>query len=88
MDHFFVLLLEPEPLLPEPGVADVPPVLLPEVPLPLVPDVPPALPLAPELPLMALEPTLEGLAAPPLMLEPALPMPLEPARLLDWPVEP
>ena len=52
---------------------ELPPELLPLVPLdPLVPELP-------ELP----EPTLDGLALPPLIEEPLLPMPLEPPRLLD-----
>jgi hypothetical protein len=60
---------------------------------PLLPELPlepldPLLPLSPELPVLPLEPLLPEL--PPLMVWPALPIPLEPARLLEplCPVEP
>ena len=68
MAYFLVLL---EPLLPEPA--------------PELPELPeePELPLAPVLPPPLFEPTELGLAAPPLMELPALPMPLDPLRLLE-----
>jgi hypothetical protein len=57
------------------------------------PELPPELLLVAVLPppVLVLElPTLPGLAVPPLIDVPALPMPLEPLRLLEplWPVLP
>ncbi|QJW84045.1 hypothetical protein HK414_09295 [Ramlibacter terrae] len=64
-------------------VDDDPDPLPPPEPLLLVVVLPPPV-------LVELLPTLPGLAAPPLIELPALPMPLDPCRLLEplWPVEP